>query len=61
MLVSAHGNSLRAIIMHIEQLTPAQILAYELKTGSPHIYDFDERGQIRHKRILDEEETHEGP
>jgi len=60
-LVSAHGNSLRAIIMHIEQMTPAQILAYELKTGSPHIYDFDEQGQIRHKRILDEEETHAGP
>jgi len=58
-LVSAHGNSLRAIIMHLEQMTPAQILAYELKTGAPHIYDFDEHLQIRNKQILDEEETHE--
>ena len=58
-LVSAHGNSLRAIIMHIEQMTPAQILAYELKTGAPHIYDFDEHLQIRKKRILGEEYTNE--
>ena len=53
-LVSAHGNSLRAIIMHIEQMTPAQILAYELKTGAPHIYDFDEQLKIRSKHILGE-------
>ena len=60
-LVSAHGNSLRAIIMHIEQMTAAQILNYELKTGAPHIYDFDNRGQIRKKRILGEQETNEHP
>lgn len=58
-LVSAHGNSLRAIIMHLEQMTPTQILAYELKTGAPHIYDFDEHLQICNKQILDEEDTHE--
>ncbi len=40
-LVAAHGNSLRAIIMHIEGMTPEQILAYELKTGAPHVYQFD--------------------
>ncbi len=52
-LVSAHGNSLRAIIMHIEQMTPEQILAYELKTGAPHVYDFDGQMQLRSKAILD--------
>lgn len=40
-LISAHGNSLRSIIMHIEQMTPQQIIDYELATGVPHIYTFD--------------------
>ncbi len=51
-LVSAHGNSLRAIIMHIEKMTPAEILNYELATGAPHIYEFDENLQITNKEIL---------
>ncbi|VAX12581.1 Phosphoglycerate mutase [hydrothermal vent metagenome] len=51
-LISAHGNSLRAIIMHIERMSAEQILAYELKTGTPHIYEFDEHMQILEKYIL---------
>lgn len=56
-LVSAHGNSLRAMIMHIEQMTPAQILDYELKTGVPHIYDFDTQMRMLDKSLLGEELT----
>jgi 2,3-bisphosphoglycerate-dependent phosphoglycerate mutase len=37
-LVSAHGNSLRALIMAIEGLTPEQILKRELETGVPVYY-----------------------
>ena len=37
-LVSAHGNSLRALIMVLERLTPEQILKRELGTGVPIIY-----------------------
>jgi 2,3-bisphosphoglycerate-dependent phosphoglycerate mutase len=37
-LVSAHGNSLRALIMAIEGLTPEQILKRELETGVPICY-----------------------
>jgi 2,3-bisphosphoglycerate-dependent phosphoglycerate mutase len=37
-LVSAHGNSLRALIMAIEGLTPDQILKRELETGVPIVY-----------------------
>ena len=37
-LVSAHGNSLRALIMAIEGLTPEQILKRELETGVPVVY-----------------------
>src|SRR5437879_922678 len=37
-LISAHGNSLRALIMVLERLTPEQILKRELATGAPVIY-----------------------
>src|SRR6185436_10927058 len=37
-LVSAHGNSLRALIMALEGLTPEQILKRELETGVPIVY-----------------------
>lgn len=37
-LVAAHGNSLRALIMVLEKLTPEQILKRELATGTPVIY-----------------------
>jgi 2,3-bisphosphoglycerate-dependent phosphoglycerate mutase len=37
-LISAHGNSLRALIMVLERLTPDQILKRELSTGVPIIY-----------------------
>jgi len=37
-LVSAHGNSLRALIMVLERLTPEAILKRELATGVPIVY-----------------------
>ena len=37
-LVAAHGNSLRALVMVLEKLTPEQILKRELATGVPIIY-----------------------
>ncbi len=51
-LVSAHGNSLRSIIMHIEQMTTQQIINYEISTGKPHIYDFDVQGRLIDKFIM---------
>ena len=39
-LVSAHGNSLRALVMHIEGLSPEDILQREIATGQPLSYEF---------------------
>lgn len=39
-LVSAHGNSLRALVMHIEGLSPKEILQREIATGQPISYEF---------------------
>ncbi len=51
-LVSAHGNSLRAIIMWLEKLTPEQVLKLELATGVPILYELNEKGEIVHKEVL---------
>lgn len=42
--VSAHGNSLRSIIMHLDKLNKEQVVKLELATGEPIIYDFFEDG-----------------
>ena len=39
-LVVAHGNSLRSIVMDIEKLTPDEILKRELATGEAIVYEF---------------------
>jgi len=38
--IAAHGNSLRALIMHLEKLTEKQISELELETGVPLVYDY---------------------
>ena len=40
-LVVAHGNSLRSIVMFLEKMTPEQILALNLDTGIPRVYEMD--------------------
>jgi 2,3-bisphosphoglycerate-dependent phosphoglycerate mutase len=48
-LVSAHGNSLRAIVMGLEKLTPEQILKVEIGTCQPIVYDIGAQGQVLKK------------
>jgi 2,3-bisphosphoglycerate-dependent phosphoglycerate mutase len=48
-LVAAHGNSLRSIVMAIEQLTPEQILKRELATGEPVVYRIGADGKLAEK------------
>lgn len=44
--IAAHGNSLRAIIMYLEKMTKEEILKFELATGAPVIYEF-ENGSLK--------------
>jgi len=48
-LVAAHGNSLRSIVMAIEELTPNEILKRELATGEPVIYRIGKDGKLEAK------------
>jgi 2,3-bisphosphoglycerate-dependent phosphoglycerate mutase len=52
-LIAAHGNSLRALIMHLEKMTPQEILAYELETGIPIQYRLDENQNVLAKKVLE--------
>jgi 2,3-bisphosphoglycerate-dependent phosphoglycerate mutase len=51
-LIAAHGNSLRALIMRLEGLTGEQIIARELATGQPIIYRLTPDGVITERRDL---------
>ena len=53
-LIAAHGNSLRALVMQFEKLTPEEILEVNIPTGVPCAYTFDKdwerRRQALHRR-----------
>jgi len=51
-LVTAHGNSLRALVMAIEGLTPDEILKRELGTGEPIVYRIGADGALVEKVAL---------
>ena len=40
-VIAAHGNSLRALIMYLEKMTPEQILQFEIGTAEPRLYELD--------------------
>ncbi len=48
-LVSAHGNSLRSIVMHIEAITPEEIVSLEIPTGVPLFYTYAEGSITRNE------------
>ena len=41
-LISAHGNSLRALVKHLSNIADDEIVALEIPTGQPIVYDLDE-------------------
>lgn len=51
-LIAAHGNSLRALIMELEQLTREQVLELNIPTGAPLLYELDGAGKVLTHRYL---------
>ncbi len=51
-LVVAHGNSLRSLIMRLDDLSPAEIAGRNVPTGIPVIYRLDRNGRATDKRWL---------
>lgn len=52
LLVVAHGNSLRALVMHLDRLSPDEVLELNIPTGAPLLYVFDAAGAVREHRYL---------
>jgi len=51
-LVSAHGNSLRAITMHVENISEQEIPDVEIPTGVPIVYTYDKNTNLADKALL---------
>ena len=52
-VVSAHGNSLRALVMVLDGLTSETIPSLELATGIPLVYRLNADTTVAEKRVLD--------
>ena len=51
-LIAAHGNSIRALVLHLEGLTPAEIMEVNIPTGIPLVYKLDENFKVLSKEYL---------
>ncbi len=52
LIVSAHGNSLRSIVMFLDKLTKEQVVELNLATGLPIVYDFNDKMEVVSKKEL---------
>lgn len=51
-VISAHGNSLRSIVMQLDNLTKEQVIDLNIANGVPIVYDIDSSGKVLNKEIL---------
>lgn len=55
-LMVAHGNSLRALVQHLEHLSQAEIMELNLPTGIPLVYELDQDLKVISKRFVGDAE-----
>jgi len=51
-LVVAHGNSLRALVMHLDQLSREEVLELNIPTGAPLLYELGDDGRVLRHQYL---------
>jgi 2,3-bisphosphoglycerate-dependent phosphoglycerate mutase len=51
-LVSAHGNSLRALVMVLDHLSPQEIVKHEIATGVPLIYRLNPDSTVAERKVM---------
>ncbi|MES1255714.1 MAG: 2,3-diphosphoglycerate-dependent phosphoglycerate mutase [Acidobacteriota bacterium] len=54
-VIAAHGNSLRALVMHLDKMSEADVLELNIPTGIPLVYELDDRLQPLDRYYLDPE------
>ena len=52
LIVAAHGNSLRALVMHLDGMTETEILEFNIPTGVPLVYELDQDLRSQGRRYL---------
>jgi 2,3-bisphosphoglycerate-dependent phosphoglycerate mutase len=57
LLIVAHGNSIRALVQHVEKLTPEQIMEINIPTGIPLQYELDPNLNVVGKKYLGDPEA----
>ena len=58
-LVVAHGNSLRSIVMHLDRLTKEQVLELNIATGAPIVYEIGAQGEALKKTVHSFSQPHQ--
>ena len=56
-LISAHGNSIRALCKYLFKLDNVQIASLEIPTGNPLILEFDKKIEVKNGEYLDKERS----
>ena len=56
-LVAAHGNSLRALIMHLEHMSKEDVINLNLPTGVPVVYELDDNYEVISKEFIGDQEA----
>lgn len=56
LLIAAHGNSIRALVQHLDQMSPAEIMELNIPTGTPLVYELDADLKPLGKRYLGDPE-----
>lgn len=55
-IITAHGNSLRALVKHLDKMSEADILELNIPTGVPLVYELDEKLKpVKHYYLGDQE------
>jgi len=56
-IIAAHGNSLRAIVKHLKNISNEDIVSLNLPTGIPYVFEFDQNMKLVKDYFLADEET----
>ncbi|MDY0101639.1 MAG: 2,3-diphosphoglycerate-dependent phosphoglycerate mutase [Lentimicrobium sp.] len=56
-LVAAHGNSLRAVVKYLKNISDEDIVSLNLPTGIPYVFEFDDDLNLQKDYFLGDEET----
>ena len=56
-LVAAHGNSLRALIMYLEHMSKEDVINLNLPTGVPVVYELDDNYEVISKEYIGDQEA----